>query len=355
LEPAIRGRPGGAGFLWVLVVVGVVAVQLVAGAASRATGTSPVPNVEPAHTTHPDRPGRTILTGDDPTDPYMIKLGGRYLLYTSEGSGFLNVPLWIGTRPGRWQKLIDVLPDLPSWAQGGGTWAPDVQRVSGGWALYYSALVKGVTPSTHCIGAAFSPSPEGPFVATDRPFICQLDHRGSIDPRVFVESQGQLVMLWKSEDNANPGVAGPDQNGPTGIYAQSLSADGRSLLGLPVKILSPVQPWEGTIVEAPDMIEAWGTYWLFYSGNWFNQPDYGIGVTACQTPFGPCADVNPTPLLGSNLQGAGPGEASLFQDGGTVSLLYNPFKGNDPGPLIPRPVDMVRLGFTPQGPYLAAP
>ena len=103
------------------------------------------------------------------------------------------------------------------------------------------------------------------------------------------------------------------------------------------------------------MVEAWGTYWLFFSGNWFNQPAYGIGVAACQSPFGPCTDPNPAPLLGSNLQGEGPGEASLFQEGGTVSLLYNPFKGNDPGPAIPRPVDMTRLGFTPQGPYLAAP
>ncbi len=353
-EAAARRRPGGGASLWVLVVVvGVIAVQVVVGADLKTSGPSPVPNVEPAHTTHPDRPGRTILTGDDPTDPYMITVGGRYLLYTSEGTGFLNVPLWIGTRPGRWKTLIDVLPNLPGWAQGGGTWAPDVQRVTGGWALYYSALVKGLNPATHCIGAAFSTSPEGPFAATDRPFICQLDHRGSIDPRVFVESGNRLVMLWKSEDNANPGVPGPDQDGPTGIYAQSLSADGRSLLGQPVKIFSPIQPWEGTIVEAPDMIEAWGTYWLFYSGNWFNQPDYGIGVTACQTPFGPCADVNPTPLLGSNLQGEGPGEASLFRQGNTVSLLYNPFRGNDPGPVIPRPVDMVELGFTPQGPYLA--
>ena len=152
-------------------------------------------------------------------------------------------------------------------------------------------------------------------------------------------------MLWKSEDNANPGVPGPDQNGPTGIYAQSLSADGRSLLGQPVKILSPIQPWEGTIVEAPDMIEAWGTYWLFYSGNWFNQPDYGIGVTACQTPFGPCADVNPTPLLGSNLQGEGPGEASLFRDGSYGVPPLQPVQGQRSRTGRPPPRGHGRIGI----------
>ncbi len=348
-------RPVGVGALCVLVAVAVVAVQVGAGSRVKAGGASPAPTVEPAPTTQPDRPGHTILTGADPTDPYMIKAGGRYLLYTSEGTSFLNVPLWIGTRPGKWQKLVDALPTLPPWAHGGSTWAPDVQRVAGGWALYFTSLVQGVAPDMRCIGSAFSRSPRGPFVPTAHPIICQVGHRGSIDPRVFVESGHRLVMLWKSEDNANPGVPGPDQNGPTGIYAQFLRADGRTLLGQPVKILAPSEPWEGTIVEAPDMVEAWGTYWLFFSGNWFNQPAYGIGVAACQSPFGPCTDTSPAPLLGSNLQGEGPGEASLFTEGSAVSLLYNPFKGNDPGPAIPRPVDMTRLGFTPQGPYLASP
>ena len=162
-------------------------------------------------------------------------------------------------------------------------------------------------------------------------------------------------MLWKSEDNANPTVPGPDQNGVTGIYAQDLSADGRVLLGQPVKIFAPSEPWEGTIAEAPDMIEAWGIYWLFFSGNWYYSTSYGIGVAACQSPFGPCSDSDPAPFIGTNQQGQGPGEESLFRDGSNVYLLYNPFRANDPGPVISRPVAMTRLGFTPQGPYLAAP
>ncbi len=248
-----------------------------------------------------------------------------------------------------------MLPHLPAWAEGGLTWAPDVHQVAGGWALYFSSLLKGVSPYTHCIGSAFSRSPAGPFVPTDRPFICQRDHRGSIDARVFVEAGNHLVLLWKSEDNANPLVPGPDQNGYTGIYAQSLSADGRRLLGQPVKIFAPAEPWEGTIVEAPDMIEEWGTYWLFFSGNWYYSTSYGIGVAACESPFGPCSDPRPEPFLGSNDQGAGPGEESLFRDGSNVYLLYNPFRADDPGPVVPRPVTMTRLGFTPKGPYLAAP
>jgi hypothetical protein len=356
-----RGRSG-VGALWVACVVALVAAQLVAGSnqsaggatgATGATGvTKSTPSAEPTPLVTRYAPGRLILTGDDDvTDPYMLKIGDRYYLYSSEGTTFLNVPLQIGTKLGHWSSPLDVLPNLPAWVEGGLTWAPDVQKVAGGWALYFSALLRGVSPSTHCIGSAFAKSAIGPFVATAQPFICQLAHRGSIDARVFVEADGHLVMIWKSEDNANPSVPGPDQNGYTGIYTQDLSANGRTLLGSPVKIFSPSEPWEGTIVEAPDMIEAWGTYWLFFSGNWYDSTKYGIGVAQCQSPFGPCTDTGP--FLGSNLQGLGPGEESLFEDGSDVYLLYNPFKANDPNPVIPRPVAMARLGFTPLGPYLA--
>jgi GH43 family beta-xylosidase len=353
-------RRGGAGALWVVGVVVLIAAQLVVGSNQRAAGvtraTRAIQSAEPPPSTTLEAPGRIILAGDeDATDPYMLKIKDRYYLFTSEGTTFMNAPLWIGTKLGHWSSPIDVLPNLPGWAQGGLTWAPDVQKVAGGWALYFTALLRGVNPYTHCIGSAFARSPTGPFVPAAHPFICQLAHRGSIDARVFVEADGHLVMQWKSEDNANPSVPGPDQDGFTGIYAQDLSADGKTLLGTPVKIFSPSQPWEATIVEAPDMIEAWGTYWLFFSGNWYDSTAYAIGVAQCQSPFGPCTDPNPTPFLSSNLQGAGPGEESLFVDGSDVYLLYNPFKANDPHPIIPRPVSMTRLGFTPAGPYLASP
>jgi beta-xylosidase len=345
-------------------VVVLVSAQLVVGSNQRAAAgvtratrsTRATQSAEPPPSTNPEAPGRNILTGEqDATDPYMLKIKDRYYLYTSEGTSFLNAPLWVGTKLGHWSSPIEVLPNLPGWAASGLTWAPDVQKVAGGWALYFSAALRGVSPSTHCIGSAFARSPTGPFVPTAHPFICQLTHRGSIDARVFVESDGHLVMLWKSEDNANPSVPGPDQDGFTGIYAQDLSADGKTLLGTPTKIFSPSEPWEATIVEAPDMIEAWGTYWLFFSGNWYDSTSYAIGVAQCQSPFGPCTDPNPTPFLSSNMQGAGPGEESLFLNGNNVYLLYNPFKANDPNPVIPRPVSMTRLGFTPAGPYLAGP
>ncbi|MGD0313930.1 MAG: glycoside hydrolase family 43 protein [Acidimicrobiales bacterium] len=359
------GAPGTAAARWwrrlrahraavvVTVLMAVTAAQLVTGSGQPAGAATGDVGGQPAHTANPERPGRVILSGPDSTDPFMVKVAGRYYLYTSQ-QYYLNVPLRTGTTIGRWGKPVDALPHLPNWAESGFTWAPDVHQVAGGWALYFTALLKGAAQYTHCIGSAFGKSPSGPFVPTSRPIICQLDHRGSIDARVFVEPGGRLVMLWKSEDNANPNVPGPDQNGPTGIYAQYLSANGRNLLGHAVKIMGPTEAWEGTIVEAPDMVQARGIYWLFFSGNWFNSSAYGIGVAACRSPLGPCFDPDPGPFLGSNAQGAGPGEQSLFRTGSAIYLLYNPFKSNSPGPIIARPVDMTRIGFSSKGPYLAA-
>ncbi len=344
----------GVGTAWALMVTCVLTAQICVGFTQEASGASRPANVSPPSTPTPAAPARFILRGPDSTDPFMLKIDGLYYLYASQGTSSMNTPLRVGRLPGQWGKPIDVLPHLPSWAKAGATWAPDVQKVKGGWALYFTALLASANPSIHCIGSAFSQSPEGPFIPVWRPFICQLDHRGSIDPRTFVYTGSKLVMLWKSDDNANPSVPGPDQNGKTGIYAQDLSPDGRTLLGHPVRIFTPSQAWEGTIVEAPDMIEEWRTYWLFFSGNWYDSASYGIGVAACQSPFGPCQDPDPKPFLGSNLQGLGPGESSLFQSGPNIYLLYDPFRANDPGPVIARPVAMARLGFRSTGPYLAA-
>ncbi|MGH9018766.1 MAG: glycoside hydrolase family 43 protein, partial [Acidimicrobiales bacterium] len=343
-----------------LVCIMVVAAEMVVGDTHIASAGAGTVDLTPPPSLTPSRPARTILSGPDATDPFMLHVGKLFYLYTSEGdfgaSAYnLNVPVWIGTRIGHWRAPIDVLPTLPGWVSWGATWAPDVRKVSGDWALYFSAVLKGVRPETHCIGAAFAPDPAGPFVAQLHPMICQLDHRGSIDARTFVDTDGDLIMYWKSEDNANPGTPGPDQDGRTAVWAQHLSADGHTLLGSPVKIFQPDQPWEGTIVEAPDVIQVFGTYWLFFSANWYNSNSYGIGVAACRTAFGPCSDPGPAAFLGSNAQGNGPGEPSVYDDGADVYLLYNPWHSNDPAPTPPRPAVMARIGFRSSGPYLATP
>ena len=306
----------------------------------------PVPDVS--------RPARVVLRGPDAPDPFVLVESAHEYLYTSNGSlRGVNVPSYTLQPDGHWGDLRDVLPRLPHWAISGYTWAPDVHRVAGGWALYFTSAVRGASPSMECIGDAFASSPLGPFEPEPRPFICQVSHRGSIDPRTFVDADGTLWLYWKSDDNANPEIPWRTGNGYTGMWAERLSADGRKLLGRPQLVVQPSLAWEGTIIEAPSMLLVQGHYWMFYSGGWFNSPSYAIGAARCAGPTGPCVPTSAHPLIASNSQGAGPGEPSVFENSAGIWILYNPWASNDPAPTPNRPVVMARLGFTPVGPYIA--
>jgi GH43 family beta-xylosidase len=327
----------------------VLATVLAAGLASIAP-TGSAPGASPPATPDPSSPG--VPTGSDlhESDPLLYQTNGRYFLYTSgdPGSRPINVPVASATTFGTWTRPTEALPSLPTWATPGFTWAPDIHRFGSTYVLYFTALVKGSSPPMQCVGASTGKTPTGPFIPKSKRFICQVRQGGTIDPRVFTDTDGTRWMLFKSDQN----IGGA--NTPTKMWSQRLTSDGLGLLGRPSELMGPDEPWQGTIVEAPDMVKVGGTYWVAYSGNWFNQRAYAIGMARCNGPAGPCADVSSVPLLASNAQGAGPGEASLYQDRSGVWLLYSPSRSLAPKPDGPRPVYMTKLGFGPAGPYLAA-
>ncbi len=306
--------------------------------------------LQPPATTTPDTPALVLPQapqGQDQEDPVILHTHGRYYLYTSQSAlSSINLPVTSGTGVGAWGPVTDALPTLPAWAAPGLTWAPEIHQFGSTYVLYYTAIVAGTQPAIQCIGDATSSTPTGPFVAQPNPFICQLQDQGSIDPRVFTDANGTNWMVWKSDNNAN------GSTNPTAIWTQPLSANGLQLLGSPTQIFAPDEPWQGTIVEAPDLVESGGQYWLFYSANWFNQPQYGIGVASCAGPQGPCHDLSDQPLVSSNLQGIGPGEESVFIGTSGVWMLYGPWRSLSPAATPPRPVAIVRIGFGPLGPYI---
>jgi beta-xylosidase len=294
---------------------------------------------------NPAAPARIVLGGQIAPSPFVLLDARTYYLYSSSWGYSANLPVRTSTDLEHWSDPAEALPQLPGWALPGITWDPSVYRLGGRYVMYFSDALAS-DPGVKCIGVATGPGPLGPFTAAGSPFVCQLDHRGSIDPRVFADSAGRLWFIWKSDDNAD--VLGDEH---TTIFSQRLSDDGLGLLGPRYRILHASQPWEGRIVESPQMVEAAGHDWLFFSGNWFNQPVYAIGVARCAGPAGPCA--NPRrPLIASNSQGQGPGEPSLFVDKGQVLLAYTPSHYTGQGP---QPVALARVAFGPSGPYVAAP
>jgi beta-xylosidase len=297
----------------------------------------------------PTRPGVIDQTGWDEPEPFVIVQGGSYYLFTSQSNEPQNVPVRSATAFGQWGARVDALPDPPAWATPGIMWAPDVAQFGSHYILYFTAQLASQAQHTMCIGDAISTNVAGPYIASPTPLICQISLGGSIDPRVFVDNNGQAYMVWKSDQDSRSLTI------DTQIWSQLLSADGLHLLGSPTTIFAPDEPWQRTIVEAPQIELVKGNYYLFYSGGYFNHPDYAIGVARCAGPMGPCRDTTAAPLLGSNLQGWGPGEESIFANDAGIWMVYSPWFANPSNTGPPRPLALAHLGFGPNGPYLAAP
>jgi arabinan endo-1,5-alpha-L-arabinosidase len=96
----------------------------------------------------------------------------------------------------------------------------------------------------------------------------------------------------------------------TPICAQPITQDGRSLLGEDQIVLCNDLDWEGHLIEGPFVTRQEGRYWLFYAGNDFSTPSYGIGVAVADHPLGPYTKQG-EPLLKSTKEWTAPGHASV--------------------------------------------
>jgi arabinan endo-1,5-alpha-L-arabinosidase len=96
----------------------------------------------------------------------------------------------------------------------------------------------------------------------------------------------------------------------TAVFAQPLDVLTGTLLGEPRVILTNDLPWEGHLVEGPWVTKQQGRYYIFYAGNDFSTPQYGIGVGVADSPFGPYTKTA-VPFLRSTPQWWGPGHPSI--------------------------------------------
>jgi hypothetical protein len=159
--------------------------------------------------------------------------------------------------------------------------------------------------------------------------VCQPALGGSIDPDAFTDTEGNLYLAWKSD--AHPGTP------PATLWAAPMvvSPSGASLSAAPIALLSVDQPWESTI-ENPFMLVRNGSYDLLFSGGNYDSSSYATGYAICSGPLGPCVEPGFGPILSTTAAVAGPGGASVFEDGyGQEWLAYAAFApsavGYEPG------------------------
>ncbi|HXH52043.1 MAG TPA: glycoside hydrolase family 43 protein [Sphingomicrobium sp.] len=111
----------------------------------------------------------------------------------------------------------------------------------------------------------------------------------------------------------------------TPIHARRLAADGRSMLGEEKIVLANDLDWEGHLIEGPFVTRQNDRYWMFYAGNDFSTPAYGIGVAVADHPLGPY-EKQGKPLLQSNREWWAPGHASVAPGlDGRPQLFFHAF------------------------------
>ncbi len=132
----------------------------------------------------------------------------------------------------------------------------------------------------------------------------------------------------------------------TPIFAQRLSPDGTKLVGERVQVLANDLDWEGHLIEGPWVTRQQGRYWLFYAGNDFTSPAYGIGVAVADDLFGPY-EKKPEPLLRSTSEWLAPGHASVAPGlDGEPQIFFHAFHPGTGGYNVFRALLTAKLKFT---------
>jgi beta-xylosidase len=299
-----------------------LSVCLVACGGTTSTAT-PTATAVPPTATPELRYDNPVFPRDFP-DPHILRVDDTYYGYATNTAG-ANIPIIRSTNLITWERLPDALPLLPAWAalRQGLTWAPGAIQIGDTFVLYYTT--RDLASDLQCISRAVSDSPEGPFTDdSTAALVCQTELGGSIDPYPFLDDSGQLYLFWKNDGNCC-GLS-------VGLWVQSLSADGLSLSGEPVELIQRDQGWERPLIENPAMVEDNDTYYLFYSGNWWETHEYAVGYAVCDTITGPCEKPLSEPLFDFEPPVMGPGGESFFtDDAGNLWMAYHAWTGADVG------------------------
>lgn len=236
-------------------------------------------------------------------DPDLLEVDGTYFAYATNDNN-RNVQVASSTDLLDWEVLPDALPDLPSWVIPGKTWAPEVTKLTDdSFVMYFTAT--NFAPTLQCIGVATANDPAGPFtVQGDAMIICPQDEGGAIDASTVL-TDGVLYLVWKNDGNCC--------DLDTWIQAATLSDDGLSITGDPIRILKQTEEWEGNLIEAPTIVSRGSGLVMLYSANSYGDDRYAVGAATAASIDGPWTKEQ-GPILSTDGSGGlyrGPGGQDL--------------------------------------------
>lgn len=264
-------------------------------------------------------------------DPFIMWRGDKYYAYgTSSADGILyytSDDLYTWEAGGLALNKKDVYADR--WF-----WAPEVYYIDskGKFHMYYSA-------DEHiCVATADVPT--GPFTQDVQAPIRQ---EKSIDNSLFIDEDGTPYLYFVRFNDGN------------NIWVAKLEDDLKTVRESTLKhCLSVTEPWEsilGRVVEGPFVVKHNGTYYLTYSANDYQSPDYAIGYATSSSPMGPWVKYTGNPIFKRPEGLVGVGHHAFFKDKEDgLRIVFH--SHNSESAIHPRIMNIGSVGFTgnPSGP-----
>ncbi|MFL5349677.1 MAG: family 43 glycosylhydrolase [Hyalangium sp.] len=274
------------------------------------TPEQPTPPPPPLAITNPILPG-------DYADPSVVRVGEEYWAATTSSEWAPQFPLLKSKDLLQWELVGNIFQTQPEWSEAH-YWAPQLVVDNGRFFVLYTAKKKG---GPLCVAVATAPAISGPY--TDHgPLVCQ--DLGSIDGAMTRDENGKLFLVWKEDGNS--------QGLPTPIWAQPLAEDGTRLTGEKTALIMNDVPWEGQLVEGPDVFRHNGYFYIFYAGSGCcgKECNYGVGVARSKNLLSGWEKNPLNPILKNNESFKCPGHGSVVTDSlGRDYFLYHAYRVTD--------------------------
>jgi len=251
------------------------------------------------------------LAGIEHGDPFVLRDADRWFLYHTGASA---VPVYESADLRTWTAqgtALDVA-GAPPWAACD-YWAPEVTCRDGTFYMYVAATSRrpGGAPDdgSRRVGVARAADPLGPFTWDADPLVTEW----SIDAHPFRDHDGEWWLFYSARNDATryrDGTIG------CGIAVDRLLEPAR-VAGDPAVVLVPDRRWEGNQQatwfwnEGPAVTGSGGRYWMFYSGGFYRDRTYAVGLATAPHPRGPWTKHPGNPLLVTGRDVLGPGHVCL--------------------------------------------
>lgn len=241
-------------------------------------------------------------------DPDVIVVDGTYWMYpthcilpnqqfvTDDYMAYSSKDLvhWVEHGP------VLKLDDIDWWQYDGSEtrflWAPGVIERDEKFFMYYSLGPNRPIPSI--IGVATADRPEGPFVDSGRPLLKGGPFKGrkfeAIDAMVFIDPKTETPYFY----------AGGGDGKTLRVFEMK---DNLIEFEKEIDVETPPHFTEGAFMHVLN-----GTYYLSYSGGFWNKPSYSVHYATAKSPTGPWAYQGA--VLESTDKVFGPAHHAFFKD-----------------------------------------